>query len=112
ADVLSNYAITYNTADFTITTKEASVSPVANTKVYGSSDPTLGGNLVGFLEADGVTAAYSRALGETVDGGPYTISAELSPADVLSNYAITYNTADFTITTKEASVSPVTTTKH
>jgi hypothetical protein len=30
-------------------------------------------------------------------GGPYTISAVLSPAAVLSNYNITYNTATFTI---------------
>ncbi|MFV8394124.1 beta strand repeat-containing protein, partial [Flavobacterium sp. LB2P6] len=109
--VLSNYNITYNTAAFTITTKSASVSPIANTKVYGSSDPTLMGALVGFLEADGVTAAYSRTLGETVLGSPYTISAVLSPTGVLSNYNITYNTAAFTITTKSASVSPMANTK-
>src|SRR4029077_11420981 len=35
--------------------------------------------------------------GETVDGRPYTISATLSPAGVLGNYTITYNTANFTI---------------
>jgi hypothetical protein len=34
-----------------------------------------------------------RTPGETVTGGPYTISATLSPAAVLSNYAITANTA-------------------
>ena len=44
-----------------------------------------------------MTATYSRTAGETVAGGPYTISATLSPAGVLSNYNITYNTASFTI---------------
>ena len=44
-----------------------------------------------------MTATYSRTAGETV-GGPYTISATLSPAGVLGNYDITYNTAKFTIT--------------
>jgi hypothetical protein len=47
------------------------------------------------LAADGVTAVYTRTAGETV--GTYTISATLSPAGVLGNYNITYNTAAFTI---------------
>jgi hypothetical protein len=96
--VLSNYSITYNTANFTITAKPASVTPNAATKVYGSADPAFTGTISGFLLADGVTAMYSRASGETVLGGPYTISATLSPAAVLTNYSITYNTANFTIT--------------
>ena len=33
----------------------------------------------GFLVADGVTATYSRAVGETVLGGPYHITATLTP---------------------------------
>jgi hypothetical protein len=106
AGVLSNYNITYNTAAFTITAKPASVTPNPATKVYGSADPAFTGTLSGFLAADGVTATYSRAAGETVLGSPYTISATLSPAGVLSNYSITYNTANFTITPKPASVTP------
>jgi hypothetical protein len=73
------------------------VTPDAASKTYGTDDPTLTGSLSGFLAADGVTASYSRAAGETVAGGPYTISATLSPSGVLVNYEITYNTADFTI---------------
>ena len=104
--MLSNYSITYNTAAFTIDPKAASVTPNAASKVYGSADPALTGSLSGFLAADGVTATYSRTAGETVAGGPYTISATLSPAGVLSNYSITYNTALFTIDPKAASVTP------
>jgi hypothetical protein len=103
---LSNYAITYNTALFTINAKTASVTPAAAGKIYGASDPTLTGTLSGFLAADGVTEGYSRTAGETVAGGPYTISAVLSPSGVLGNYTITYNTAAFTITRKSASVTP------
>src|SRR5206468_1523510 len=106
ASVLSNYDITYNTAAFTINAKMASVTPNAASKTYGDVDPVLTGTLTGFLGADGVTAAYSRTTGETVAGGPYTISAVLSPAAVLSNYDITYNTATFTINAKMASVTP------
>jgi hypothetical protein len=106
AGVLSNYTITYNTANFTITPKAAWVTPDAATKIYGQADPALTGIWSGFLPADGVTASYSRTAGETVAGSPYTITATLSPAAVLGNYAITSNTASFTITPKTASVTP------
>src|SRR5207245_1061460 len=106
AGVLGNYNITYNTAAFTIDKKDASVTPNAASKTYGSADPALTGTLSGFLAADGVSATYSRAAGETVAGSPYTISATLSPAGVLGNYNITYNTAAFTIDKKDASVTP------
>jgi len=45
-----------------------------------------------------VTASYSRAVGETVLGGPYHIAATLAPSGVLSNYTITNAGANFTIT--------------
>ncbi|PYM08951.1 MAG: hypothetical protein DMF15_07325 [Verrucomicrobia bacterium] len=106
AGVLGNYNITYNTADFTIEKKDASVTPNAANKIYGSADPAFTGTLVGFLAGDNVTASYSRTSGETVAGSPYKISATLSPAGVLGNYNITYNTADFTIEKKDASVTP------
>src|SRR5206468_430431 len=105
AGVLGNYQITYNTANFTIDKKAASVTPNAASKTYGDTDPTLTGTLSGFLAADGVTATYSRTTGETVAGSPYTISATLSPAGVLGNYQITYNTAEFTIDRKALDIT-------
>ena len=107
AGVLSNYNITYNTAEFTITPLTvAVVTPDAASKIYGDPDPVFTGTLTGFLPADGVTATYTRTAGETVGGSPYTISATLSPVEVLGNYTITYNTAIFNITPKTASVTP------
>src|SRR5439155_1421228 len=55
-----------------------------------------------FLAADGVTASYSRAAGETVLGGPYHITATLAPAAVLTNYVITNAGASFTINARQA----------
>jgi hypothetical protein len=109
AAVLSNYAITYNTAPFSITKAVASVSPASATKVYGTTDPVLSGTLSGFQTADGVTATYSRTLGNAA--GSYTITATLGPQAALANYAITYNTATFTITRAPASVTPAAATK-
>ena len=77
----------------------------AKTKEYGSADPALTGTLTGFLVADGVTAAYSRAAGETVLGGPYAITAVLSPAGVLSNYNITNTPSALTISARPITIT-------
>jgi hypothetical protein len=105
AAVLGNYTVTYNTAAFTIDKAVASVTPHAASKTYGTADPALTGTLTGFLDGDSVTAVYSRAAGESVAGGPYSISAVLSPAAVLGNYTITYNTAAFTIDKRTLTVT-------
>src|SRR5207237_7728586 len=105
ASVLSNYSITNAGGSFTINTRPATWTTNANSKTYGSQDPnplTTGSAVApatgtGFLVADGVTATYSRAAGETVPGSPYHISATLAPAGVLSNYNITNAGANFTI---------------
>ena len=82
----------------TVNQLTASVTPDTNQqKVYGQPDPGLTGTLSGFLASDNVTATYTRAAGQNV--GSYPISATLSPSGVLGNYNITYNTANFTITT-------------
>jgi FtsP/CotA-like multicopper oxidase with cupredoxin domain len=86
------------TGTLLVTQLAASVTPNAASKAYGTLDPVFTGVLTGFLPADGVTATYARTPGESVAGNPYTISATLAPAAVLSNYLITYNTAPFTIT--------------
>src|SRR5205807_6280573 len=79
----------------TVVKATASVTPNASGKIYGSTDPVLMGTLTGFLAADNVTASYSRTAGETP--GTYAINTVLSPANVLANYAITTNAANFTI---------------
>jgi streptogramin lyase len=93
----TDYAPESATAEFVVMPKSATVTPEAKSKVYGSADPTLTGTLSGFLAGDNVTATYSRIAGETVNGGPYAITATLSPTSVLSNYVITDNTASFSI---------------
>ncbi|MBC6992407.1 MBG domain-containing protein [Hymenobacter sp. BT491] len=100
-----NYDLHYNGADFTISKKTASVSPAVASKIYGDDDPILTGVLTDFLPADHITATYSRVQGETVKGGPYTISATLNAVPALNNYTITYNTAAFTITPKGLTIT-------
>jgi sugar lactone lactonase YvrE len=111
AQMLSNYSVTYHSAQLTISPAPASVTPSAMSKMYGSADPALTGTLTGFLAGDNVTATYTRAAGETVPGGPYGISASLGPAGVLSNYSVTYNTAQFTVTPAPLSVTAASTAR-
>src|SRR5206468_2919626 len=102
----SNYEITNAGADFTINKKAATWTTNANSKIYGYADPSLftTGSGNGFVAADGVSASYSRAPGETVAGSPYHITATLSAtvAGALNNYDITNAGAEFTINKKAA----------
>jgi hypothetical protein len=96
----NNYSLSLSgIVNFTITKKDATWTTNDNSKTYGSSDPSplTTGSGSGFLAADGVSASYSRAAGETVAGGPYHITATLSPAGVLDNYNITNAGASFSI---------------
>src|SRR5206468_5371631 len=104
ADVVANYNITNAGAAFTINPRNATWTTSNNSKTYGDNDsnPLTTGSGSGFLAADNVTANYSRASGETVLGGPYHITATLSPAAVLPNYNITNAGAGFIINPQNA----------
>jgi hypothetical protein len=102
---LNNYTITNTGADFTINKRPATWTTNNASKILGASDAsplTTGASAASpnnFLMADGVTATYSRAAGETVAGNPYHITATLSATvlGALNNYTITNTGADFTI---------------
>src|ERR1051326_5451124 len=91
------------TQSFTINRAAASVAPSDAAKTYGSGDPILTGTLSGFLRSDNVRPIFARTAGEAA--GIYTISAVVGPASVLTNYAISYNSANFVIAPKPASIT-------
>jgi autotransporter-associated beta strand protein len=103
-----DYASASVQANLNVARKPASVTPIAASKTYGDQDPTLTGTLSGFLAADNITATYSRNAGENVTTSPYTITATLSPAGVLGNYLVTFNTAPFTINTAPLTITATT----
>src|SRR5205807_1684712 len=72
AGALNNYNITNDGAEFTINKRNATWTTNANSKTYGYADPSplTTGSGSGFVAADGVSASYSRASGETVAGSP------------------------------------------
>jgi len=98
----TNYAITFNGANFSITQKSVTVTAAAKTKMYGSLDPALtftSSPVVGFVLPNGdaisFTGSLTRVAGETVLGSPYAI---LQGSVANSNYTITYVGANLTIT--------------
>src|SRR5438445_13288511 len=96
-------ALPISGAAFTINTRPATWTTSANSKTYGDSDPnplTTGSGT--FLAADGVSATYTRAAGETVLRSEERRAGKVATAAVPSNYAITNAGAAFTINTRPA----------
>src|SRR5205823_5774675 len=93
---VGTYAIEQGTlaaANYSITAKPLTVTAVANSKVYGETDPSFAyTNSLG-LPASAFTGALGRAAGENV--GTYAI---LPGTLAAANYSITFVSASFTIT--------------
>ena len=99
---LTNYAYTTVSGTYIITPRPIIISAVANGKVYGSSDPALthvvqhatdstAEAIVG-SNPNVLNISVAREVGENV--GAYTIDVSYTPN---SNYSVTTNTAEFTI---------------
>jgi hypothetical protein len=99
------------TVDIAVTPKPASISAVADSKIYGSPDPVLTTTNSGFLSADlgasRITFSATRAPGENVGNYTITPAADDHGTGLLANYTVTTNTSDFVVTPKPASVSAV-----
>ena len=103
----ANYEASSDPETFTIDPKPATWTTNPSGKIYGNSDPVplTTGSGTGFVPADGVTATYGRAAGDTVALSPYHITAMLSVTGSLSNYAITNVGANFTINPKPLTIA-------
>lgn len=96
----SNYSINFTGAYIIITQATLNITAVATSKIYGSPDPALTYTASGFQFNDTASGIISgiltRTTGETVAGGPYSISQGTLTAG--SNYTISFISASFTIT--------------
>ena len=104
----SNYTITYVGADLTITQRPITVTAAAATKEYGATDPSFthsvtAGSLFG---SDTFTGSLSRVTGENVGGYALTIGTLAN-----TNYNITFNPANLTITQRPVTVTAADKTK-
>ena len=106
-----NYSITFTSDDLTITPATLNVSANAQSKIYGSSDPTLTFVTTGLkfsdTVADVLTGALARAAGEDV--GSYAVSQGTLVAN--NNYTITFTRNNFAITKATITVTADSQTK-
>ena len=105
----TNYSLTFNSANLTITPAGLSVTADAKTKVYGAADPALtyqitSGALVG---GDSLSGALSRVAGQTV--GAYSIQQGTLTAG--TNYTLTFNATNLVITPAPLTVAADATSK-
>jgi hypothetical protein len=101
--VNSNYAVSVTPGAFTINPRPITLAATDQVKIYGAVDPALTFSVGGMgLAAGDATAgvfsgALTRVAGESVAGGPYTISQGTVVAN--ANYRVTgFATGQFTIT--------------
>jgi len=99
----TNYALTYVSANLTVTQRPITIDADPKSKTYGNADPALTYQITsGSLAfSDAFAGALTRVAGENV--GTYAIQVGTVTAG--GNYALTYNGADLTITQRAITVS-------
>ncbi|MFO1512637.1 MAG: MBG domain-containing protein [Verrucomicrobiota bacterium] len=102
-----NYTITFNTGNLDITKAALSIAVDAKTKIYGATDPALTFVVSGLQFTDTaatvLTGSLTRAIGETVAGGPYALTqGTLTPN---GNYSLNFTGNTLTITKAALSVT-------
>ncbi len=97
----ANYAITYNAANLTINPRALTVTADAKSKAYGDANPALTYTATGLVNNDTLSGSLATSAGQYSDVGNYTITSTLAN----SNYAITYNAANLTITPRALTVT-------
>jgi hypothetical protein len=97
----TNYSITFNSANLTITAKTLAVIADAKSKTYDSADPALTYSTIGLKAGDTITGSLTRVVGENV--GTFAINQGSIAAG--SNYTIAFTGADLTITTKTLTIT-------
>jgi hypothetical protein len=100
-----DYNFTYVNGALTINQRPLTLKAAAASKTYGAVEPELTlvpveeqvQNFAPGEDASTIGLEITRAAGETVPGSPYTITPAATIAAAAANYAITVNTAEFTI---------------
>ncbi|MCJ9669944.1 MULTISPECIES: MBG domain-containing protein [unclassified Neorhizobium] len=98
----SNYAISYTGANLTIGQRAITVQADAASKTYGDINPTLTYTTSGLVNNDTLSGSLSTPVGQYSNVGSYGITIGSLGN---TNYAITYNAADLTITPRALTVT-------
>src|SRR6202451_3579262 len=94
----ANYTITYDGANLTVTAAALTIAANAQTRAYGTANPTLTYTETGLVNGDTLTGALATTATVTssVAGSPYAITQGTLAAS--SNYTLSYTGANLTVT--------------
>jgi hypothetical protein len=98
-----NYSLNFTAASFEITPLALSVTAVAKSKAYGTTDPALTYTSSGLVGSDSLSGALTRTAGENV--GSYDILVGTLSAG--ANYTLSYTGASLGITAASLSSSAI-----
>ena len=95
-----NYSFSYVAGTLTVTARPLTVTPDAQTKIYGDVFTAFTGTVTGLQASDNITVTYSSTGAPAIATvGTYPITAALTdPGNRLGNYTVTLNTANLLVT--------------
>ncbi|HUB25291.1 MAG TPA: MBG domain-containing protein [Tepidisphaeraceae bacterium] len=96
---LPNYNVMLHNGALTVTKANLTIAANAQTKVYGSANPTLTGTITGLENGDNITATYSTTASAHSGVGSYPITVTVhDPGSKLMNYNLTVVNSTLTVT--------------
>jgi sugar lactone lactonase YvrE len=109
-----NYTSTTGSASLIVTPAPLTVTVNNTTRLYGTSNPTFTGTLVGASNGDSIQVTYSTTAIITSPTGNYPITAILVPIApaTLSNYTVVNTPGTLTITPQSVSVQLLNATRQ
>ncbi|MGE0862557.1 MAG: MBG domain-containing protein [Vicinamibacterales bacterium] len=114
ATQLSNYDVSYVDGQLTVTPLAITITAAPQTKVYGTSDPSLtfgvtSGTLV---NGDTLTGSLVRVVGEQVATSPYAIQQGTASVTNATSYAVTFVGSELAITPAPLTITAGNATKN
>jgi hypothetical protein len=117
----TNYNSITTSLVITVAKKALRVTPADKTKFYGASHPTITNSVIGLVGSEDISTisytytgtgstTYSASTTNPTETGTYSITPVITAltSGSLSNYEITYDTADFTISKVNQSALSIT----
>jgi len=100
---LSNYTVSITNGVLTVTPAPLMVTANNSSRPYGAANPAFTGTVVGLLNGDNITAAFTSPATPSSPEGTYPIVPSLADPDhKLSNYNVTSNNGLLTVTAPTA----------
>jgi hypothetical protein len=117
----TNYNSATTSLVITVAKKALRVTPANKTKFYGASHPTITNSIIGLAGSEDISTisysylgtgstTYSASTTNPTDAGTYSMTPVITAltSGSLSNYEITYDSADFTISKVNQSALSIT----